>query len=144
MYIVAAQHSLLFAVAMAVVFLVTGVMTRHTLAQREDMAPLAVRVAVFAADQGQLDDYRDFIDDHLFPTLRTVPGYVGAFLGRDANSGQLISLSFWRSEGAAAAGEEAVGREIRSLPPGSAPKPFRIEKYVIQYRDLTGFTSTPQ
>jgi heme-degrading monooxygenase HmoA len=144
MYIVVAQHSLLFAVAMAVVFLVTGVMTKHTLAQREDMPPLAVRVAVFAADQGQLDDYRDFIDDHLFPTLRTVPGYVGAFLGRDANSGQLISLSFWRSEKAAAAGEEAVGREIRSLPPGSAPKPFRIEKYVIQYRDLTGFTSTPQ
>jgi len=119
-------------------------MTRDPLAQPDEMPPLVVRVAVFAPDQGRLDDYRDFIHDHLFPTLRTVPGYVGAFLGRDANSGQLISLSFWRSEGAAAAGEEAVGREIRSLAPGSAPKPLRIEKYVIEYRDLTGFMSTPQ
>ena len=119
-------------------FLVTGVMTRHALDQREEIPSLAVRIAVFAADQGQLGDYRDFIQDHLFPTLRTVPGYVGTLLGREVKRGQLISLNFWRSETGAAAGEEAVGREIRELPPGSAPRPFRIEKYVIQYRDLTG------
>ena len=98
--------------------------------------PLVVRVAVFSSDQGRLDDYRDFIDGHLFPTLRTVPGYVGTFLGRDTQDGQLISLSFWRSETAAAAGEDAVGRAIRALPQGSAPRPAKVEKYVIESRDI--------
>src|SRR5262249_31523774 len=100
------------------------------------------RVALFSADAGRLDDYRDFIGGHLFPALRTVPGYLGAFLGRSQHSGQLISLSFWRSDAAAAAGEEAVGRAIRPFPPGSAPRPSSVEKFEIESRDLvTSFRS---
>jgi hypothetical protein len=111
-------------------------MARYSLAQSEEPMGLVVRVAVFSPDQGNLNDYRDFIDGHLFPTLRAVPGYVGTFLGRDAQSGQLISLSFWRSEADAAAGEEAVGRAIGALPRGAAPRPSKVDKYVIEYRDL--------
>ena len=116
--------------------LIVDVMTRHISAQDTKTSPLVVRVAVFSSDQGRLDDYRDFINGQLFPTLRTVPGYVGTFLGRDANSGQLISLSFWRSEAEAVTGEEAVGRAIRGLPQGSAPRPTKVEKYVVEYRDI--------
>ena len=76
------------------------------------------------------------IDGHLFPTLRAVPGYVGAFFGRDPSSGQLISVSFWRSDADALAGEEAVGRAIGALPRGSAPRPAKVETYVVEYRDL--------
>ena len=98
----------------------------------------AVRVAVFSADQGRLDDYRDFVDGHLFPTLRTVPGYVGSFLGSDPESGQLISLTFWETASAALAGEEAVGHVLRSLPAGTAPRPSRVNKYVVEFRDFKG------
>ena len=115
--------------------LIVGVMARCISAQTKT-SPLVVRVATFAADQGRLDDYRDFIERHLFPTLRSVPGYAGAFLGRDPNSGQLISLSFWNSEADAVAGEEAVGRAIRGLPQGSAPRPSIVDKFVIEYRDV--------
>ena len=96
---------------------------------------LVVRVAIFS-NQGRLDDYREFIGEQLFRTLRTVPGYVGTFLGCDAASGQLISLSFWRGEADAVAGEEAVGRAIRELPQGSAPRPTKVEKYVVEYSDI--------
>jgi hypothetical protein len=58
------------------------------------------------------------------------------FLGRDATSGQLISLSFWRGEADAVAGEEAIGRAIRALLRGSAPRPSKVEKYVVEYRDI--------
>jgi hypothetical protein len=112
------------------------VMTRHVSGQDTRTSPLVVRVAVFSNDQGRLDDYRDFVEGHLFPTLRTVPGYVGTFLGRDADSGQLISLSFWRNEADALTGEEAVGRAIRALPLGSAPRPTKVDKYVVEYRDI--------
>jgi hypothetical protein len=123
--------------AAGIAFLIASVMTGHILAQGpEKTPPLVVRVAVFSADQGRLDAYREFVDGHLFPTLRTVPGYVGTLLGLDTNGGQLISLSFWRSEADAAAGEEAVGRAIRSLPQGSAPRPSKVEKYVLEYRDI--------
>ena len=139
MQVLATQKRILVALTMAtsIVFSIMSVLTGHTLAQgREDTRSMVVRVAVFSADQGRLDDYRDFVDGHLFPTLRTVPGYVATFLGRDANSGQLISLSFWRREADAVAGEEAVGRVIRALPRGSAPRPSKVEKYVVEYRDL--------
>jgi hypothetical protein len=123
-------------IAGSIAFLIMGALARHTFAQSQQTSALVVRVAVFSNDQGRLDHYRDFIGGHLFPTLRAVPGYVGIFLGRDPSSGQLISLSFWRSEADAMAGEEAVGRAIRGLPQGSAPRPSKIERYVVEYRDL--------
>ena len=131
------KHLVALTIAASVGFLTMALMTRHILAQdKEAMSALVVRVAVFSNGQGRLEDYRDFVDGHLFPTLRSVPGYVGAFLGRDANSGQLISLSFWRGEADAVAGEDAVGRAISALPQGSAPRPSRGEKYVVEYRDI--------
>ena len=139
MKILDTQKPILVALTMAasIAFLLMGAMTRHTLAQdKEKTSALVVRVAVFSNGQGRLEDYRDFVDGHLFPTLRSVPGYMGTFLGRDANSGQLISLSFWRGEADAVAGEEAVGRAIRALPQGSAPRPSKVEKYVVEYRDI--------
>jgi hypothetical protein len=140
MQVLATRKSIFVALTMAVsiVFSISSVMTKQTRAQGREEGPMIVRVAIFSVDQRRLDDYRDFIDGHLFPTLRTVPGYVGTFLGREANSGQLISLSFWRTEADAAAGEEAVGRVIRALPQGSAPRPSKVEKYVVEYRDLNG------
>ena len=137
MHILETQKPALIALTMASfsAFLIVSVMTKYLSAQ-DKTSPLVVRVAVFSNDQGRLDDYRDFVNGHLFPTLRTVPGYVGTFLGRDASNGQLISLSFWRSEADAVTGEEAVGRAIRALPQGSAPRPSRVEKYVVEYRDL--------
>ena len=111
-------------------------MTRHVFAQDKEKTSLVMRIAVFAKEQGRLDEYQDFIDGHLFPALRAAPGYVGIFLGRDATSGQLISVSFWRSEDEAVTGEEAVGRAIRALPQGSAPRPSKVEKYVVEYRDI--------
>jgi heme-degrading monooxygenase HmoA len=108
-HIFGTQESILAALTMASLsaFLIVGVMARQMSAQ-DSTSALVVRVAIFATDQGRLDDYRDFIEGHLFPTLRNVPGYAGTFLGRYPNSGQLLSLSFWRSEADAVAGEEAV------------------------------------
>jgi hypothetical protein len=106
--------------------------------ENQSHSPLVVRVAVFAADQLRPDLYRDFVESHLFPTLRSSPGYAGVFLGRDPHSGQLISLSFWRSEADAVAAEEAVGRTVRALPPGSAPRPSQVLKYVVEFRDVPG------
>jgi hypothetical protein len=126
-------------IATAIALLIMAVMTGRTIAQNNEKASsLVVRVASFSPDQGTLRDRRDFIEGHLFPTLRTIPGYVGTFLGRDPKSGQSISLSFWRSEEAAVAGETAVRGVINSLPPGSAPRPSNVVKYVVEYRDLEG------
>lgn len=129
--------SVTLAMATAIALLIVIVTTRPGVAQlRTSTSPLVVRVASFPADQGSLGDYRSWINGYLFPTLRTVPGYKGTFLGRDPNGGQLLSLSFWESEAAAVAGEEAVGRTLRSLPAGTAPRPSKVEKYVVEYRDI--------
>ena len=139
MQILETQKTIVVALTMAgsIAFLIMGAMAGHPFARDEEKtSAVVVRVAVFSPDQGPLDQYRDFVEGHLFPTLRAVPGYGGTFLGHDANSGQLISLSFWRSEADAAAGEEAVGRAIRGLPQGSAPRPSKVEKFVIDYGDF--------
>ena len=113
------------------------IMTNHTSAQNQpDLSQLVMRVAIFAPDQSRLDYYRDFVSGHLFPTVRSVPGYVGTFLGKDLTNGHMISVSFWTSESAAAAGEAAVGSAIGVLPTGSAPRPSSVNKYTIAFRDI--------
>lgn len=48
-----------------------------------------------------------------------------------------LLLRYDRSgEADAVAGEEAVGRAVRALPQGSAPRPSNVEKFVIEYRDI--------
>jgi hypothetical protein len=101
----------------------------------ENMPALVMRVATFSSGHRPLDEYRDFIDAHLFPTLRAVSGYVAAFLGRNSDSTRLISVSFWRSEADAVTGEEAVASVLRVLPRGSAPRPSNVEKFIVEYRD---------
>ena len=123
--------------ATAVALLIMIVTIRPGFAQAwTGTSPLVLRVASFTADQGTLADYRSWIDGHLFPTLRTVRGYKGTLLARNPNSGQLLSLSIWESEAAAVEGEAAVGRVLRSLPVGTAPRPSKVEKYVVEYRDI--------
>jgi len=123
------------------VFLMMSAMTNHVLGQdKEKERPLVMRVAVFSADQDRPDKYQPFVGD-LFRTLQGVPGYVGTFLGRDAHTGQMISVSLWRNEADAVAGEAAVGERIRVLPPGSAPRPSNVTKYVVEFRDVVKASS---
>jgi hypothetical protein len=113
-------------------------MTRRVFNQSDEKIPaLVMRIATFSGGHGPLDEYRDFVDAHLFPTLRAVPGYVGAFLGHDSDSTRLISVSFWRSEADVVSGEEAVASVVRALPPGTAPRPSTVEKFIVEYRDLS-------
>ena len=101
MQILKPQESIVVDLTMAglIAFLIFAAISKNTFAQPQDKrSALVVRVAVFSSDQKRLDHYCDFIDGHLFPTLRLTHGYVGAFLGRAPNSGQLISLSFWRAK----------------------------------------------
>ena len=127
------------AIAACIVSLNMILMINHTSAQDNAAAPpLVVRVAIFAPDQSRPDDYRDLVNGHLFPAVRSVPGYVGTFLGKDVTNGHMISVSFWRSESAAVAGEQAVGREIGALPAGSTPRPSTVNKYAIVFRDING------
>jgi hypothetical protein len=135
------MRAILATLAMAgtVAFVGVAVTIPDSLAQeKSEPSTLVVRVALFSADQDRPDLYRDFIDGHLFPTLRRVPGYVGTFIARDPKTGQSVSLGFFRSEADVAAGEEAVGRAIRELPPGSVPRASSVARCVVVFRDLSG------
>jgi hypothetical protein len=132
-----ALHTRLIVCVMVSVLLTAFVTTRPAVAQRKE-APLVVRVAVFSADQGTLQDHRDWIERHLFPALRSTSGHAGTFLARDPESGEVISLSFWDTNEDMLAAEQAVGREIRALPAGSAPRPSTVKRYVVEYREVQG------
>lgn len=131
-------QSRLIVCVMISVLLTALITSGHTAAQGREGAPLVVRVAVFAADQGTLRDHKDWIERHLFPALRATPGHAGTFLARDPESGEVISLSFWETTEDMLAAEQAVGREIRSLPAGSAPRPSSVKRFVVEYREAQG------
>jgi hypothetical protein len=87
-------HTCLTAGFMLSTLLMVLAATRHATVQNHEKAsPLVVRVAVFAADQGTLHDHQEWIENHLFPALRTTPGHAGTFLARDAFSVEVVSAA---------------------------------------------------
>jgi heme-degrading monooxygenase HmoA len=98
-------------------------------------APMIVRIALFTPDQAAEATEKAWVEDLLFPALQAIPGYAGTYLGIDPQSGQGVSISFWETEAAALAGEQAVARLAQRRSTGILPRPMQVVKYQVVHQD---------
>jgi heme-degrading monooxygenase HmoA len=103
-------------------------------------AAMFVRIALFAPEQAAEATEKAWVEDLLFPTARAVPGFAGAYLGIDPESGQGISISFWETEAALLAGDQAVQRLAHRRSTGTLPQRMQVVKYQVVHQ-ATGHSS---
>ncbi len=96
---------------------------------------MIVRIALFAPDQAAEEMEKAWVEELVFPTVRAIPGYVGDYNGIDPQSGQGISISFWETEAAALAGEQAVARLAQRRSTGTVPRPMQVMIYQVVHQD---------
>jgi hypothetical protein len=97
---------------------------------------MIVRISLFAPDQAAEATEKTWVEDLLFPTLRAIPGYAGVYHGIDPQSGQGISISFWETEAAALAAEQAVKGLAPRRSTGAVPRPMQVVKYQVVHQDI--------
>src|SRR6202022_4969170 len=64
---------------------------------------------VTTSQRSDADEAKLFIEDYAIPSLREVPGFMGAYFLADREKGTGISITFWKAEGATRATEIAAG-----------------------------------
>ena len=72
-----------------------------------------VRVNTIEGSPDRMDDVTTHIQEQTLPQLRQMDGFKGFIALGDRNSGKLVGVAFWESEGALRATEEAVS-SVRS------------------------------
>lgn len=67
-------------------------------------------------------------------SMRSVPGFLGALLLADRATGESLGLTFWQSEEAMRASEEAAGKFRREgADKIGASKPPTVERFEVLY-----------
>jgi len=73
-----------------------------------------VRMSTFQGSPGQSDDEIEqqvrILSENIIPAARQMDGYKGVLSLGDRSTGKSISLTFWESEKAMRAGEEAADK----------------------------------
>ena len=69
---------------------------------------------VTTSQRSDADEAKLFIEDYAIPSLREIPGFLGAYFLADREKMTGISITFWENEAAALASEVASG-DRRSL-----------------------------
>ncbi len=89
------------------------------------------RVTYIDGEPDKVDDVIGQVESDVLPTLKDQDGFKGFTVLADRSSGRLIGISFWESEDALSASEEAIrqSRDEAAQTAGSAEP--RVERYEV-------------
>src|SRR4028118_1926474 len=71
------------------------------------------RVTTIEGSPGKMDDAKGHVQEQTLPQLQEMEGFKGFVALGDRQSGKVIGVAFWESEGALRATEQAVS-DVRS------------------------------
>jgi heme-degrading monooxygenase HmoA len=91
-----------------------------------------MRVAVFPPDERVAEVPPEVVRDGLLATLKSVPGFAGAYFCSDRASGKGLSITLWETEDALRASEVAVASLARASD-ARIPNPSSIETFEVMY-----------
>lgn len=90
------------------------------------------RVTRIEADADRLDDMADQFEKQTVPVLEGLDGYRGYALLGDRGTGAAIAITYWESEDAMRASEDAVKPEReRAAETGQASASPSVERYEV-------------
>jgi|SRR5215211_1916824 len=89
------------------------------------------RVTTMRMDPGRVDEVARTLENDDIPGFRELDGFKGLTVLADRGSGKTVAVSFWESEDALTASEEAVkGARQRAAERGGAPD-LEIERFEV-------------
>jgi heme-degrading monooxygenase HmoA len=90
------------------------------------------RVTRIEGSADRLDDMASQFEEHTVPALRALDGYKGYVLLGDRQSGAAMAVTYWESEDALRASEDAVKEEReRAASTAQASSSPTIERYEV-------------
>ena len=90
------------------------------------------RVSTLQVDASKIDDVTRQLEEQDVPNLESTDGFKGLTVLADRSSGKTVAVSFWESEEALSASEEAgqQARQRAAEAGGAAGEP-QVERYEV-------------
>ncbi len=90
------------------------------------------RITTLQLDPGKIDDAVAGLEQNDIPMFKQLDGFKGFSLMVDRSSGKVIGLSYWESEEAMKASEEAVkDARAKAAETGGASSEPQVERYEV-------------
>ncbi|HSL10594.1 MAG TPA: hypothetical protein VLA82_04695 [Actinomycetota bacterium] len=83
------------------------------------------------ADQGRVSEMAEMVRSKVLPVAETMDGFRGMLTMADAQSGRSVSLTFWESEDAMRASEEAANRLRKDVSEESGDSIADVQRYEV-------------
>jgi len=90
------------------------------------------RLTTLQLDPGKIDDSVSGLEQNDIPMFKELDGFKGMSLMVDRSSGKVIALTYWESEEAMKASEEAVkDARARAADTGGASAEPQVERFEV-------------
>jgi len=92
-----------------------------------------VRASTITADPSKADEGTRFYRDQMVPAIKETPGFLGALLLIDRPTGKSLGLTFWETQEALKASEDAANK-LRSQGVSQVDaQPPTVERFEVAY-----------
>jgi heme-degrading monooxygenase HmoA len=96
------------------------------------------RVSTFEGAPEQVDELTRFAGERAMPALKELDGFNGALGLADRQSGKVLAVTFWESEQAMRASEEAAN-QLRDETAETASETIAgVERYEVTFAEIKG------
>lgn len=89
------------------------------------------RMSTLQGSPGQADDAIRQIDDQVIPAAKAMDGFSGLLALMDRDSGKMIAITFWESEEAMRASEEAANRLRESTASAADEEIVGVDRFEV-------------
>lgn len=93
-----------------------------------------VRASTIVADPAKADEGTKYYSEQMVPSIQHQPGFMGALLLIDRETGKSLGLTFWEDQEALKASEEAAN-QLRSKGASQvdSPAPPTVERFEVAF-----------
>jgi heme-degrading monooxygenase HmoA len=96
------------------------------------------RVSTFEGSPDQVDDLSRYAREQVLPALEGLDGFSGALALADRRSGKVLAVTFWESEEAMRASEDAA-TQLRDATAEAASETITgVERYEVTFAEIKG------
>jgi heme-degrading monooxygenase HmoA len=99
---------------------------------------MLARVTALEGDPEQVDDLTRFAGERVLPELKELDGFNGALGLADRQSGKVLAVTFWESEQAMQASEEAANQLRDESAEAASETIAGVERYEVTFAEITG------
>lgn len=115
-------------------------MTRSSLDGIKEARTLYARISTLAGSPGQIDEGLRYVRDNVLPQIQQQDGFKGMTTLANRESGKTLGITYWESEEALRASEEAAEKMHEDSAEALADTIAGVERFEVGFMEMSSYS----